>query len=105
MPEEYHLIISGTFAERRITGITRNTPMNSPNPVKTYADAETKARDAKLGFRTLPSMTPAWDFRAAKKTAQETEKANRIYLTGTKGGCYYINSNGNKTYVKKALCN
>ncbi len=26
-------------------------------------------------------------------------------ITGPKGGCYYINSNGNKTYVDRGLCN
>lgn len=25
--------------------------------------------------------------------------------TGPKGGCYYINSNGNKTYVDRSECN
>jgi endonuclease YncB( thermonuclease family) len=72
---------------------------------KTYSDAEIQARDAKLGFWSMANITPAWDYRAAIKVAQEKEKANRKYLTGAKGGCYYINSNGNKTYVKKEFCN
>jgi endonuclease YncB( thermonuclease family) len=71
---------------------------------KIYSDAEVKAREAKLGFWQMPNITPAWDYRAARKVAQEAEKANRKYLTGAKGGCYYINSNGNKTYVKKDKC-
>ncbi len=29
----------------------------------------------------------------------------RTYRRGARGGCYYINSGGNKTYVDKALCN
>ena len=29
----------------------------------------------------------------------------RTYYKGPKGGCYYINSNGNKTYVSRSLCN
>ncbi len=28
----------------------------------------------------------------------------RTYITGERGGCYYINSNGNKTYVDRSLC-
>ena len=31
-------------------------------------------------------------------------KSNHTYITGPKGGCYYINSNGNKTYVDRTLC-
>lgn len=30
---------------------------------------------------------------------------SRRYYRGSKGGCYYINSNGNKTYVERSLCN
>ncbi|MEZ4841310.1 MAG: hypothetical protein R2821_07325 [Flavobacteriaceae bacterium] len=29
----------------------------------------------------------------------------RTYYRGPRGGCYYINSNGNKTYVDRSLCN
>lgn len=32
-------------------------------------------------------------------------KTNRKYIRGSRGGCYYINSNGNKTYVDRSLCN
>ncbi len=72
---------------------------------KTYADAEIKARAAKLGLWVMPNPTPAWDYRAAKKVTQKTEKTNRKYLVGAKGGCYYLNSSGNKSYVDKKLCN
>lgn len=30
---------------------------------------------------------------------------SRTYYRGPRGGCYYINSNGNKTYVDRSLCN
>jgi hypothetical protein len=31
--------------------------------------------------------------------------SSRTYIRGARGGCYYINSNGNKTYVDRSLCN
>jgi hypothetical protein len=31
-------------------------------------------------------------------------KGHELFL-GPKGGCYYINKNGNKTYVDRAYCN
>ena len=31
-------------------------------------------------------------------------KTPHTYITGPRGGCYYINSHGNKTYVDRALC-
>ncbi|WP_299325327.1 hypothetical protein [uncultured Maribacter sp.] len=32
-------------------------------------------------------------------------KSSRNYYRGSRGGCYYINSNGNKSYVARSLCN
>jgi hypothetical protein len=29
----------------------------------------------------------------------------KYYKDGPRGGCYYINSNGNKTYVDRSYCN
>lgn len=33
-----------------------------------------------------------------------THNGNTLY-TGPQGGCYYYNSNGNKTYVDRSECN
>lgn len=33
-----------------------------------------------------------------------TYNGNQLW-TGPRGGCYYINSNGNKTYVDRSECN
>jgi len=32
-------------------------------------------------------------------------KSGQKLYTGPKGGCYYYNGNGNKTYVERAACN
>jgi hypothetical protein len=53
----------------------------------------------------MPNQTVPWAYRTDKKVNQETEKANRKYLLGAKGGCYYLNSAGNKAYVDKEFCN
>lgn len=44
--------------------------------------------------RTVPSYTPSY-----------SSGGGRSYIRGPRGGCYYINSNGNKTYVDRSLCN
>ena len=31
-------------------------------------------------------------------------KSNHTYITSPKGGCYYFNSYGKKTYVDRVLC-
>ena len=43
---------------------------------------------------TLPS-TPSFSMPSTSSSS------TRVYQTGPRGGTYYINSNGNKTYVKK----
>lgn len=43
-------------------------------------------------------LTPHQNSSSTKKNAA------RKYITGPRGGCYYINKNGNKTYVDRSLC-
>lgn len=55
--------------------------------------------------------------KTVKQTVTVVEKAKQSYSTssrgysqsryirGPRGGCYYINSNGNKVYVDRSLCN
>ncbi|TDS14692.1 hypothetical protein [Sphingobacterium paludis] len=37
--------------------------------------------------------------------ATSSRAKQRQYIRGPRGGCYYINANGNKTYVDRSLCN
>jgi len=77
----------------------------TPKDRKDYADAEIAAKAAKKGLWLMENPTPPWDYRAQLKVKQAEAKANRVYIKGSSGGCYYINSSGNKTYVKdKSLC-
>lgn len=39
------------------------------------------------------------------ESAPTYKHSRRTYITGPRGGCYYINGNGNKTYVDRSLCN
>lgn len=40
-----------------------------------------------------------------KKSYSKRSTYSRTYYRGPRGGCYYINSNGNKSYVSRSLCN
>jgi len=54
----------------------------------------------------LPRVTRTTRQRQAapvQPTQRVTE--SRGYIRGPRGGCYYINSRGNKTYVSRSLCN
>lgn len=39
------------------------------------------------------------------RTTSARKPTSRRYIRGPRGGCYYINSNGNKTYVDRSFCN
>lgn len=40
-----------------------------------------------------------------KTNTSKSSSSSRNYIRGPRGGCYYINSNGNKTYVDRSMCN
>jgi hypothetical protein len=56
--------------------------------------------------KTEPTTSSATT-SSAKATALSTSSGpgDRKYFRGSRGGCYYLNSSGKKTYVEKALCN
>lgn len=101
---------------------------NNQQPVR-----PSTAEDGRPAALVEPSPSPSLEFRLPKPTqktktiqtkpatqAKEEESATsssgRIttysqpttkpsgYITGSRGGCYYINRNGNKTYVDRSLC-
>lgn len=38
-------------------------------------------------------------------TSTRSNSRGRTYIRGPRGGCYYINGNGGKTYVDRSMCN
>jgi hypothetical protein len=59
--------------------------------------AETPAQSSRT--ETIP---PTTTLEVSDITSEP--ESPRTYITGERGGCYYINSNGNKTYVDRSLC-
>jgi uncharacterized protein YgiM (DUF1202 family) len=55
----------------------------------------------------IQDVTPKSKKTKAKTVVKRPQQStnNYTYFTGKRGGCYYINGNGNKTYVDRALCN
>ena len=66
-------------------------------------------KNAKNSSPPKNSRTPARSSTPVRRSpaapAKSRPKASRNYIRGPRGGCYYINSNGNKTYVDRSLCN
>lgn len=73
-------------------------------------DGSTATDSLYSGGNKSPSLTtyPARVTNSTNKRSRtsSTKKATgRTYIRGPRGGCYYINSNGNKTYVDRSFCN
>ncbi len=74
-----------------------------PDGTWTYAKYDISSRreqssTAKSKESDTRSTTPV-------KKNSTTAQSHRRYIRGPRGGCYYINKNGNKTYVDRSLCN
>jgi hypothetical protein len=52
----------------------------------------------------LPSPTTV-PLKQSQSKALPTARQSSIYIRGPRGGCYFINRNGRKTYVDRSLCN
>jgi endonuclease YncB( thermonuclease family) len=77
-----------------------------------YAAEELAAKDRKIGLWNQKTIEAPWEYRLRMKPPEiivtnsegKIIKPERKYERGAKGGCYYINRNGNKTYVDKSKC-
>lgn len=49
---------------------------------------------------TRPALPPSPIITAPSRRSDPS----RTYIRGPRGGCYYLNSKGNKTYVDRSLC-
>ncbi|WP_299680904.1 hypothetical protein [uncultured Dokdonia sp.] len=62
-------------------------------------------------YKSVKQNKTLFEMRKYSKQYNNTYKSNfkksssKRYIRGPRGGCYYINSNGNKTYVSRSLCN
>lgn len=85
---------------------------------KSYSDAQAKAVSERIGLWDDKSPLPPWVFRGeltptatpirSSGSVTETstnQDAERKYVLGPRGGCYYVSDSGAKVYVKdKSLC-
>ena len=57
----------------------------------------------------VPDYRPATPLIPKRERLPETPSRNtsvdRGYITGPRGGCYYLSSSGRKVYVDRSLCN
>lgn len=74
-----------------ISYLRKASDLGNDEAQKLYHLLETK-RTKRQNLRTL-------------KKSPKAKYSSKGYIRGRRGGCYYINRNGNKTYVDRSLCN
>ncbi len=67
-------------------------PKKIQSVIESAKDSESEPAEANGANKTTPDV-------------KKKDSGNREYITGLRGGCYYINSSGKKTYVDKDKCN
>jgi len=88
---------------------TSPTPNISPSPVPVVKSQKPTAPISRPRKTPVPSPTPSssdiYDATTPVPTSPSRRSAAGGYTLGPRGGCYYINSHGNKTYVDHSYCN
>ncbi|MGB2752467.1 MAG: nuclear transport factor 2 family protein [Pyrinomonadaceae bacterium] len=80
---------TGTFIKRKgkwQVVAWQSTIIPEPKPAAQTSSSETKA---------APLVS---------KPSTSSASGSRTYIKGSRGGCYYLNASGNKTYVSHDLC-
>jgi hypothetical protein len=76
----------------------------SPSPSEEYVvpmgEPEFEPTPYRPEVRSVPRSTPY-----PEPTTYYSPTYGKTYIRGPRGGCYYINRNGNKTYVDRSMCN
>lgn len=106
---------SATRLEQTVAPLVSASPLPTPTgtPILTMsagrraAARSTKHSDAarlNTQVNELVPHSPDSSGKVSTATGYSSNSSRSGYITGPRGGCYYINSNGNKTYVDRSLC-
>ncbi len=114
--------ITCTNPGRRLsTRENTSTPMNqnravmnpSPSPIQVATPSRVQemkppsveAKPAEEDTQIVEKRTPEETPTAPSVGERKSRSVDSKFITGPRGGCYYLNSNGRKTYVPRTLCN
>ncbi len=68
-------------------------------------NSNTKINTLKSGTQNNNNVHAVSKTSSGRGSGSKKVKSRTQYIRGSRGGCYYINGNGNKTYVDRSLCN
>jgi hypothetical protein len=79
------------------------TPFPTPSPAKKGKNAKPTPKPTQDPLYAAPTA-PAYSPPPTRTKGTNGPRQSGL-IRGPRGGCYYINSRGNKTYVDRSLCN
>jgi hypothetical protein len=91
-------VSNSSTAPKQAPAALYTTPAPTPAPTLDYSRLK-NTKKKKTAVSPLVVTTPAVTTRST------SVYGSGAYITGPRGGCYYINSHGNKTYVDHSHCN
>jgi hypothetical protein len=85
---------------------TRPTQSNTYRSSQPTTARPTQSSTYRSSQPTTTRPTQSSTYRSSQPTTTRPTQSGtyRTYYRGPRGGCYYINSNGNKTYVDRSVC-
>lgn len=100
----FFAIISYGYAQQYATTTNGDKVILRDN--KTWSYVNEKAGETTSTRKSFISQSSTKNnSQKSSKNKKKNSSTSRKYITGPRGGCYYINSNGNKVYVDRSLCN
>lgn len=87
---------------------------NVSNHLNTGTFIKRKGQWQAVAWQATPVLPPKTETTASSAAATTAKPAalskssgssDGKYIRGSRGGCYYLNTSGNKTYVDRSLCN
>ena len=109
--EAQQAAFSGVIAQEK----PQKTPARSRRHASAFAGAPQQTGVTPVVYQKKPRKSPARSRRSSslkKRTPRKTSYRSRSsyrsatnnYITGPRGGCYYINASGRKVYVDRSNC-
>jgi endonuclease YncB( thermonuclease family) len=81
---------------------TRLPYQQTPTNHKAFSDAQKSAMTAGIGIWAESNPVPPWAFRgeALSEKQADSDRGQRRYFLGPRGGCYYVAESGRRVYVR-----
>jgi hypothetical protein len=80
------------------------TPKPSPTDEEVLDVYDSTGKDEEKDDADRSSDTRRSYSTGSSSRSETLTESSRVYITGPRGGCYYWNRNGNKTYVDYSFC-